>query len=143
MNSWILLNYRLPARPSALRVYVWRKLKRLGAVLLNDAVWVLPDTPRTFEQFQWLATEIQEMQGTVNFWRASLVMGIPEDNLVELFTKEIDQEYKELLKKLSSKGADVSKLSREYQQIIGKDYFRTELGKQVRAKLLELRGEKV
>ncbi|MGE5378155.1 MAG: Chromate resistance protein ChrB [Bacteroidota bacterium] len=143
MISWILLNYKLPARPSALRVYVWRQQKRLGAVLLNDAVWVLPDTPRTFEQFQWLATEIQEMQGTANFWRASLVMGIPEDDLVGRFTKETDQEYTELLKKLGSKNADFAKLSQEYQQIIGKDYFRTELGKQVRAKLLELRGEKV
>ena len=67
MFNWILLNYKLPTHPSALRVYVWRKLKRLGALLLNEAIWVLPDTPRTFEQFQWLATEIQEMQGEVTF----------------------------------------------------------------------------
>jgi len=63
MITWLLLHYRLPAQPSALRVYIWRKLKRLSAILLNDAVWVLPDTPRTAEHFQWLAAEIQEMQG--------------------------------------------------------------------------------
>jgi len=142
MNTWILLNYKLPAKPSALRVYVWRKLKRLGAILLNDAVWVLPDTPRTFEQFQWLAAEIQEMKGSANFWRASLVAGIPEEDLVEQFTKLVDQEYKELLKNLSRKNADFSKFSQQYQQIIAKDYFRTGLGKQVKQKLLELRGEK-
>src|SRR5215212_4930534 len=68
MNTWLLLHYKLPTRPSALRVYIWRKLKRLGAILLNDAVWVLPDTPRTAEHFQWLAAEIQEMQGDVNLW---------------------------------------------------------------------------
>ncbi len=142
MNSWILLNYKLPAKPSALRVYTWRKLKRLGAVLLNDAVWVLPDTPRTAEHFRWLAAEIQEMGGSVNFWRASLLIGFAEQDLVEQFTKQVDQEYESLMKKLGQKNADFPRLSQEYQQIVGKDYFRTELGKQVREKLLELRGEK-
>jgi hypothetical protein len=46
-----------------LRVYIWRKLKRLGAVLFQDAVRVLPNAARTLEQFQWLAAEIVEMGG--------------------------------------------------------------------------------
>ena len=142
MNHWILLNYKLPAKPSALRVYAWRKLKRLGAILLNDAVWVLPDTPRTAEHFLWLAAEIQEMGGSVNYWRASLIVGTVEEDLVRQFTKQVDQEYTELLKKLSRKHADPSRLSQEYQQIVGKDYFRTELGNQVKQKLLDVRGEK-
>ncbi len=142
MNNWILLNYKLPAKPSASRVYAWRKLKRLGAVLLNDAVWVLPDTPKTAEHFRWLAAEIQEMGGTVNFWRASLLIGIAEQDLVAQFTKQVDQEYKDLMNKLGRKNADFPRLSQEYQQIVGKDYFRTELGRQVRQKLLDVRGEK-
>ena len=142
MNHWILLSYKLPAQPSASRVYAWRKMKRLGAILLNDAVWILPDSPRTAEHFRWLAAEIQEMGGSVNFWRANLVMGVAEQDLVRQFTKQVDQEYKELLKKLDRKNADYSRLSQEYQQIIGKDYFRTELGKQVKQKLLGVRGEK-
>ncbi|MGH2524049.1 MAG: Chromate resistance protein ChrB, partial [Anaerolineales bacterium] len=28
---------------------MWRKLKRLGALLLHDAVWLLPPTPYTLE----------------------------------------------------------------------------------------------
>ena len=56
MTSWLLLSYKLPAHPSALRVYVWRKLKRLGAILLNDTIWVLPDTPKTAENFRALCT---------------------------------------------------------------------------------------
>ena len=142
MSSWILLNYKIPTHPSALRVYVWRRLKRLGAILLNDAVWVLPDMPRTFEQFQWLAAEIQEMQGDVTFWRSNLVMGLPEAKLVEQFSKQVNEEYKTLLKRLGKKNPDLSRLSQEYQQIVGRDYFQSEVGKQVKAKLLELRGEK-
>src|SRR5215212_2067316 len=132
MNTWLLLHYKLPTRPSALRVYIWRKLKRLGAILLNDAVWVLPDTPRTAEHFQWLAAEIREMKGTVNLWRSNLVLGMQEEELIEQFTKQIHQEYKDLLKKLGKKHPDLSKLSQEYQQIVGKDYFVSEIGKQVK-----------
>jgi hypothetical protein len=141
MSTWLLLNYKLPSQPSALRVYVWRKLKRLGAILLNDAVWVLPDTPRTAEHFQWLAAEIQEMQGDVNLWRSNLLLGLTEEALVDQFKKQVDLEFRELLKKLRRKNPDVGKLSQDYQQIMGKDYFQSELGQQVKAKLLELRGK--
>src|SRR5215216_5059715 len=141
MNTWLLLDYKLPSHPSALRVYVWRKLKRLGAILLNDAVWVLPDTPRTAEQFQWLATEIQERRGNVNLWKSSLVLGLQDEELIDQFKKQVDGEFKGLLKKLGTKNPDLVRLSQEYQQILGKDYFRSELGQQVKAKLLALRGE--
>ncbi|HEV2458330.1 MAG TPA: Chromate resistance protein ChrB, partial [Ktedonobacterales bacterium] len=72
MHQWVLLVYKVPPEPSARRVYVWRKLKRLGAILLHDAVWVLPATPATREQFQWLATEIEELAGSALVWEATL-----------------------------------------------------------------------
>ena len=58
MQAWVLLHYKIPREPTAPRVSAWRKLKRLGAILLQDAVWVLPATPHTREDFQWLAAEI-------------------------------------------------------------------------------------
>jgi hypothetical protein len=63
MPLWLVLVYKIPREPAAGRVYVWRKLQRLGALLLHDAVWLLPDTPWTREQFQWLAVEIRELGG--------------------------------------------------------------------------------
>lgn len=141
MNIWLLLHYKLPAQPSALRVYIWRKLKRLGAILLNDAVWVLPDNPRTAEHFQWLAAEIQEMQGDANLWRSNLLLGIKEEALIQQFKEQVDLEYKGLLKSLVKKNPDVSKLSQAYQQIVEKDYFHSKLGREVREKLLTMRGE--
>ena len=142
MTSWLLIHYKLPNKPSALRVYIWRKLKRLGAIFLNDAVWVLPDTPRTAENLQWLAAELREMKGDVNLWRSNLVMGLTEEELIEQFKKQVDFEYKGLLKRLSQKNRDLSKLSQEYQQVIGRDYFQSDLGKQVKERFLALRGEK-
>jgi uncharacterized protein Usg len=83
-SSWLLLHYKLPNKPSALRVYIWRKLKRLGAILLTDAVWVLPDLPRTAEQIQWLAAEIEEMSGNAFYWRASSLLEAQEESMSKI-----------------------------------------------------------
>ena len=38
MTDWLLLHYNVGSKSSAQRVYIWRKLKRLGAVLLQNAI---------------------------------------------------------------------------------------------------------
>src|SRR4051812_28239151 len=75
LRTWMMLVYRVPNEPTASRVYVWRKLKRLGALLLQDAVWVLPATPHTREQLRWLATEIVELHGEASVWESRLTHG--------------------------------------------------------------------
>lgn len=64
--------------------------------------------------------------------------GIQEEALFTQFKEQVDLEYKGLLKKLDRKKPDLSRLSQEYQQIVGKDYFHSEIGKQARNKLLAL-----
>src|SRR5512143_2479299 len=117
MATWLLLHYTLSAKPSARRVYIWRKLKALGAILLQNAIWVLPETAHTAEHFRWLLTEIQEMRGEASLWRSTLVLGMPESELIQLFKDQVDREYAALLKKLERKNADLAELSRMYQQI--------------------------
>jgi hypothetical protein len=142
MNTWLLLHYKLPSQPSALRVYIWRKLKRIGAILLHDTVWVLPDTPRTAEQIQWLAAEIQEMGGNAYYWRANTVLGEQEEAIVEQFKDQVDRVYSELLKRLAKRRPDLQEISKLYQQTASQDFFKSKLGVQVREKLTSKRGEK-
>jgi hypothetical protein len=40
---WRVITYRLPAEPSRHRVAVWRELRRLGAVPLQQGTWAVPD----------------------------------------------------------------------------------------------------
>jgi hypothetical protein len=40
--SWRVITYRLPAEPSRHRVAIWRELRRLGAVPLQQGTWALP-----------------------------------------------------------------------------------------------------
>ncbi len=88
MLQWVVLVYKIPREPAAGRVYVWRKLKRLGALLLHDAVWLLPDTPWTREQFQWLASEIIEMNGEAQLWESRLALPGQEHGLVRQFVEQ-------------------------------------------------------
>jgi DNA-binding transcriptional regulator PaaX len=143
MTTWLLLHYKLPTKPSALRVYIWRKLKRLGAILLHEAVWILPDQPRTAEQVQWLAAEIQEMGGEAYSWRANAILGENDETLIQQFNEQVDAVYSKLLKKLEKTRVDLQEISREYQQAASQDFFHSKLGLLVREKLTSKRGEKL
>jgi hypothetical protein len=137
-----LLHYKVPREPSASRVYVWRKLKRIGALLLHDAIWVLPATPRTKEQFQWLAAEISDLEGEAMVWETHLIAGatLSEESLIQQFTLQVDTLYAEILAALESTPTDLAILSRKYQQAQLQDYFHAELGQQVREKLIKVEG---
>lgn len=137
--TWVLLAYQIPSEPSARRVAVWRKLKRLGALLLHDSLWVLPATAHTREQFQWLAAEIIEFGGEATYWEAQLLVGGEQANLVGQFQEQVEAVYRDILAKLESSDADLTVLARDYQQAKARDYFESELGTQVRDRLIAAR----
>lgn len=93
---WILLSSRLPREPSRLRLAIWRRLKRLGAVLIHDAVWILPADAKTREAFEWLADEIEEQGGTAWVWEAAGLSPAQDRLAVEMFRREADGRYAEL-----------------------------------------------
>jgi hypothetical protein len=141
MITWLLLTYTLPTEPSALRVGIWRKIKRTGAFLHQDAIWILPDNERTREQFQWLAAEIAELGGQASFWEAQLVMGIDKEILIQQFQEQIDAGYQSLLEQLIKGTEDIEIIARQYQQWLSKDHFHSETGRRLRQKILEARGD--
>ena len=136
MASWLLLVYRIPRDPTAGRVYVWRKLKQLGAVAIQDATWTLPHTARTQEQFQWLAAEITELDGEAMLWEAQQLYATDEEGLRRQFIEPVEAEYREILAALKRKGRNLADLSKRYQQAHARDYFASELGQTVRDRLL-------
>jgi hypothetical protein len=137
---WLVLVYKIPREPAAGRVYVWRKLKRLGALLLHDAVWLLPETPWTREQFQWLAVEIRELGGEALVWESHMVLPGQDDTLVQQFVADVDEAYQAIQAALQQADADLPALARQYQQVRARDYFQSALGQQVRTALLAARG---
>ena len=141
LSNWLLLQYKLPVEPSAPRVYVWRKLKRVGAVLILDSMWILPNTPRTLEQLQWLAAEITEVGGEVLLWQGQPALTGQDGDLRRKFILQVDEIYAVLLAELQKPNPDLEQVSRQYQQVKARDYFQSALGGQVRTVLLTARGE--
>lgn len=141
MTNWLLLIYKVPNEPSARRVYVWRKLKGMGAILLQDSAWVLPANIRTREKMQWLATEIRDMEGgVVTLWEAlEVFIGQPSD-MEQQFMAQVDRIYSEILIQLGKEEPDLALLSKQYQQAASHDYFQSTLGQQVREALMKRRG---
>src|SRR3954451_16070345 len=94
--EWILLSSRVPREPTRLRLAIWRRLKPLGAVLIHDAVWVLPADAKTREAFEWLAEEIEEQGGTAWVWEAASLSAAQDREAVERFRREADARYAQL-----------------------------------------------
>jgi len=141
--SWALLVFTLPREPSAPRVAVWRKLKKLGAVLLHDAVWVLPAQPALLEHFRWLAAEIRESAGEALVWVAEQGLPGQDDALVAQFRAQAEGDYQAILTALdgsksgtnANSPAERAALARRYQQARTCDYFHALSGGIVRARL--------
>jgi hypothetical protein len=90
---WVALSYRLPREPSRLRLAVWRRLKRIGATVLHDAIWLLPADAKTREAFEWLAEEIEEQGGTALVWEAASFDAAQDDAIIADFRAEADERY--------------------------------------------------
>ena len=139
--KWLLLIYKIAREPTAGRVYVWRKLKQLGAVSMQDAAWVLPATARTREQFQWLAAEIVELGGEVSLFTSELIYAHDEKALQDAFEEPVRGEYESILTALKRRNPDLAALAKQYVQAKSRDYFSCKLGEQVRARLLKAQGD--
>ena len=94
--TWVLLSSRLPREPSRLRLGVWRRLRRVGAALLHDAVWALPADAGTREAAEWLAEEIEEHGGTAFVWEAAGLSPEQDRHLIDRFRRDADARYIEI-----------------------------------------------
>ncbi|MBI4501889.1 MAG: hypothetical protein HY700_12110 [Gemmatimonadetes bacterium] len=87
------MTYRLPPHPSRLRLAVWRRLKRSGAVLLDSSVWILPFDARNQETFEWLAEEIEEAGGRAWGWTAESLETGQDQVVLGRFRREMGNRY--------------------------------------------------
>lgn len=121
---------------------MWRKLKGIGALLLQDSAWILPANARTREKLQWLAGEVNDMQNSeAMLWEATPFVTAKDADLVRRFTDQVDSFYGEILRQLKDKNPDLAALSRQFQQASLQDYFQSKLGQKARQALLAQRGK--
>jgi hypothetical protein len=84
---WLLLMHQLPPKPDYLRVKVRRRLQKLGAALVKNSVYVLPNTGESLEDFQWLANEIIADGGEAAICAASWLSGLVDEDMERILTQ--------------------------------------------------------
>jgi hypothetical protein len=134
---WVLLVYRIPREPSRHRVAVWRKLRDLGALYLQDGVAALPEDAVTREQMEWLQLRVREAGGEATLWEGRPGTVAEEAELVEAFRSSREKAYRaiiagaERLRRKAEMGASVleqlGKLERGFRAERRRDYFRSPL----------------
>lgn len=92
-RRWLILVHQLPATPSNLRVRTWRRLQQLGAMPLKQAVYVLPDSPDTREDLEWLKTEIDASGGEASILEGNHIDEAADAELVEAFKRARQDDY--------------------------------------------------
>ncbi|MCC9311582.1 hypothetical protein LN042_31725 [Kitasatospora sp. RB6PN24] len=93
--EWLLLSYRIPTEPTRLRAGVWRRLKALGAVYLQNSLAALPASPEAERALRVLRNDISEMGGTAQLLRAEALAG--QDEVVAAFNTARNEEYAEVI----------------------------------------------
>ena len=58
--TWLTLVYRVPSEPTRHRAAVWRRLRTMGAVYVQNSVAVLPRSPERERALRTLRNEIVE-----------------------------------------------------------------------------------
>src|SRR5207247_9395064 len=96
MQQLLLLLVGVPPTPSSLRVRVWRRLRSLGAVPLKRSAYLLPDTPERYEDFQWLAQEIEREGGEATLIRIQQIENLRPENVHRLLHEPRDRDYRQL-----------------------------------------------
>jgi hypothetical protein len=94
--SWRVITYRLPPEPSRHRVAVWRELRRLGAVGLQQGTWAVPDGEPFEAGFAQVVEQIKAAGGH------PVVLAVADEQtsaaqLEALFTTQREAEWAEFL----------------------------------------------
>src|SRR5260370_1248730 len=139
-TRWLLLIHQIPPKPDYLRVKIWRRLKRVGAVAIKNSVYMMPRSDQSLEDFQWTVREITEGGGDAWICEAAFVEGISNDQVEALFRAARDADYaaiseeaKEFARKfpvgkgLNERAGDleagVARLRRRLGEAVGIDFF--------------------
>src|SRR3546814_19041894 len=61
--AWLLLTYKVPPEPAARRIAIWRRLKGMGAIYLQNGVCLLPKTDDHVRRLKMLENDVAEAKG--------------------------------------------------------------------------------
>lgn len=108
-QNWLLLTYKVPPDPPKKRVALWRRLKSMGAVYLQNGVCLLPKTDDHTRRLKMLENDISEMGGESVILETVALDRAQETKVVARFKADRDEEYVEFLDKCTDFEAEIAK----------------------------------
>ena len=132
-TRWLLLTHQLPPSPAYFRVRIRRRLAGLGAVPVRNAVYALPATDATREDFEWLVREIVGDGGEATLCEAVFIDGETDERLRAAFDAERSTAYRAIVDEADGmRGASVDPadaratleaLKRRLREAQARDFF--------------------
>ncbi len=95
--NFLLVVYRMPAKPTAGRVAVWRQLKRIGAIYLHQSVCVFIHNARTRRELQPILDRITQANGEYHLLPLKQPQAVEHDKLISQFKEQVSRQYKEIV----------------------------------------------
>ncbi|MFF4763156.1 Chromate resistance protein ChrB [Streptomyces sp. NPDC001292] len=155
-DAWLLVAVSTAGGTDSLRVHVWRKLRGLGAVYVQQSVCLLPDRPPVAGAVRKLVDKVRAEGGTARCLHVRLSDPVERGELIGEFRQAVTVEYGEVLERLpaffteieteTAKGrttfaeveeseADLARFEAWVAKIAARDYFAAPIGAEVRAEL--------
>jgi hypothetical protein len=106
-GGWLLLIYRVPSEPSRLRAAVWRRIKSLGAIYLQNSAAALPASVGAERALRKLRSEILDMGGTAVLMTCTVLAGAAD--VMSAFQAARNDEYEEIVDRCEDFLAQVKK----------------------------------
>jgi hypothetical protein len=137
VSPWLLLVFSLAKKGASVRVKVWRKLQRFGALPLGNSGYLIPNGPENRERFEWLATMIRSQRGEASVLEVQSIDNYSAPQLKRKFTEARIRDYQMLLSDIrkasdtSSAGGRVTRIRQRFHEIISIDFFGGPLRAQV------------
>jgi hypothetical protein len=96
-TRFLLFIYRMPAKPTAARVGVWRHLKKIGAIYLQQSVCVFPDNAHIRREMRPIIGRIDEAGGEYHLLALRQPSPPETQKLLQQFVAETSRRYQEII----------------------------------------------
>ncbi|MHB1808657.1 MAG: Chromate resistance protein ChrB [Solirubrobacteraceae bacterium] len=101
--AWHLFVYRLPKQSSSMRVAVWRELRRIGALPLQQAVVALPEAGGMSDKLDSIGDRVRSQGGTVYRFPLHALSEEDDARLTDEWNALRTQEYEEIVEECETK----------------------------------------
>jgi hypothetical protein len=97
VNRFTVLVYRMPPKPTAARVAVWRLLKKVGAIYLQQSVCVFPDNPSLRKDLAPILRRIADAGGEFHLLPLRNLDAPESAKLIQQFQEQTSNHYQEII----------------------------------------------